>query len=49
MQTGKNVIVGLDTSASPLLVAVQAGEKTAARRQKGIKQERLLFRLCRVL
>ncbi|WP_428074229.1 tRNA (adenosine(37)-N6)-threonylcarbamoyltransferase complex dimerization subunit type 1 TsaB [Candidatus Avelusimicrobium luingense] len=43
MQTGKNVIVGLDTSASPLLVAVQAGEKTAARRQKGIKQERLLF------
>jgi len=43
MQTGKSVIVGLDTSASPLIVAVQAGKKTVARRQQGIKQERLLF------
>lgn len=45
MQSGKTVILGLDTSGSPLLVAAQTPAKKLARRQKGIKQERLLFPL----
>lgn len=43
MSDSQEVILGLDTSASPLLVAVQRGEKHLSRRRKGIKQERLLF------
>ena len=45
MQRSNEVILGLDTSGSPLLIAVQATEKHLARHQKGIKQERLLFPL----
>ena len=45
MQRSNEVILGLDTSGSPLLIAVQATGKHLARRQKGIKQERLLFPL----
>jgi len=43
MQSRKQLTLALDTSASPLLIAVQAGEKHYFRRRKGIKQERLLF------
>jgi tRNA threonylcarbamoyl adenosine modification protein YeaZ len=39
----KPITVALDTSSSPLLVAVQANGKAVVRRRKGIKQERLLF------
>ena len=39
----KPITVALDTSASPLLVAVQGNGKIVFRRRKGIKQERLLF------
>lgn len=45
MQSSTPVIIGLDTSGSPLLVAAQTAEKKLSRRQKGIKQERLLFPL----
>ena len=45
MQSSKTVILGLDTSGSPLLVAAQTPTRQLARRQKGIKQERLLFPL----
>ena len=43
MQNGKEVILALDTSASPLLVGVHADGTRVSRRRKGIKQERLLF------
>lgn len=43
MQSSTQITLALDTSASPLLVAAQAGEKHFFRRRKGIKQERLLF------
>lgn len=43
MRTNKTVTLGIDTSASPLLVAAACGTKTAFRRRSGIKQERLLF------
>lgn len=43
MQSSKAVTLALDTSGSPLLVAVKNGSQQVARRQKGIKQERLLF------
>lgn len=43
MQNRKTVILGLDTSGAPLLVAAQKADKIAYRRRSGIKQERLLF------
>lgn len=43
MQGSTAVTLAVDTSGSPLLIAVQAGQKQVSRRQKGIKQERLLF------
>lgn len=43
MSRGKEIILGLDTSNSPLLAAVSDGVKTASRRRKGVKQEKLLF------
>ena len=43
MQQEQTVMLGLDSSASPLLVAACKAEKTAFRRRSGIKQERLLF------
>ena len=45
MQSSKSVILGLDTSASPLLIAAEASNQIFSRCQKGIKQERLLFPL----
>ncbi len=45
MQGSKAVTLALDTSGSPLLIAAQQGDVRAVRRQKGIKQERLLFPL----
>ena len=43
MQSRKNVVLGLDTSGSPLLVTAAKQTRTAVRRRSGIKQERLLF------
>lgn len=43
MQSRQDVRVGIDTSGSPLLIAVQKGDKRVVLRRKGIKQERLLF------
>lgn len=43
MQSRKKIILGLDTSGAPLLVALEKDGKVFARRRKGIKQERLLF------
>lgn len=43
MQSRKQVILGLDTSGAPLLIALEKDGKIYARRRKGIKQERLLF------
>lgn len=43
MQNKKNIVLGLDTSGSPLLITVAKQAKTAVRRRSGIKQERLLF------
>lgn len=37
------IILGLDTSNSPLLAAVTDGVKSASCRKKGVKQEKLLF------
>lgn len=39
----KDVIIGLDTSSSPLVAVVERGGKKYASRRKGVKQERLLF------
>lgn len=39
----KNVIIGLDTSSSPLLALVEKDGKIYSSRRKGIKQEKLLF------
>ena len=39
----KDVIIGLDTSSSPLVAVVERGGKKHASRRKGVKQERLLF------
>ncbi len=44
MQSSKSVTLAIDTSGSPLLIAVHA-TKLVSRRRKGIKQERLLFPL----
>lgn len=41
--SGKKIVLGLDTSGSPLLVCAFDGVKTHAVRRKGVKQERLLF------
>lgn len=43
MQSRKPVILGLDTSGAPLLIALEKDGKIYARRRKGVKQERLLF------
>ena len=43
MQQSKKIMLGLDSSASPLLVAACKADKTAYCRRSGIKQERLLF------
>lgn len=43
MQSGQIVVLGLDTSASPLLIAAASQGRIAFRRRSGIKQERLLF------
>lgn len=43
MSSGKEIVLGLDTSNSPLLAAVTDGRKTASCRRKGVKQEKLLF------
>ena len=43
MQSSKEIVLGLDTSGSPLLLAVGCGDKKVFRRRKGVKQERLLF------
>lgn len=43
MPGGKNVIIGLDTSSSPLLAVVECGGKICFSRRKGVKQERILF------
>jgi len=43
MQQSKKIMLGLDSSASPLLVAACNDGKTACCRRSGIKQERLLF------
>ena len=39
----KNVIIGLDTSSSPLLALVEKEGKIYSSHRKGIKQEKLLF------
>ncbi len=39
----------MDTSASPLLLALEKGEKLYVSRRKGIKQERLLFPVLQTL
>ncbi len=43
MQSGKNVILAMDTSASPLMLALEKDGKIYSVRRKGIKQEKLLF------
>lgn len=43
MQSGKKIVLGLDTSGAPLLVVAQQDAKTVVRRRSGMKQERLLF------
>lgn len=43
MQRSKTVVLGLDTSSSPLRIAVSKQGRTSFRRRSGIKQERLLF------
>lgn len=43
MQSRQGVRVGIDTSGSPLLIAVQKEDKQVVVRRKGVKQERLLF------
>lgn len=43
MQSRKKIILGLDTSGAPLLVALERDGKVVSRRRKGVKQERLLF------
>ena len=43
MQPRKTVMLGLDSSSAPLLIAACNEGKTAACRRSGIKQERLLF------
>ena len=43
MSHRKTVLLGLDSSVSPLLVAACKDDKTATCRRSGIKQERLLF------
>ena len=43
MQRREKVILGLDTSGSPLLLAVQKNGKVWSRKKSGVKQERLLF------
>lgn len=43
MQSRKKITLGLDTSGSPLVLAVEKDGKIYARRRKGVKQERLLF------
>ncbi len=39
----KPVIIGLDSSGSPLLIVAAKGSQKAVRRRSGIKQERILF------
>ena len=43
MPRNNEIILGIDSSASPLFVAVERGSQCVSRRRKGIKQERLLF------
>lgn len=43
MQSGKQVTLAMDTSASPLLLALKKDGKVYAVRRKGVKQEKLLF------
>ena len=43
MQGSKELVLGLDTSGSTLLVVAQRDGKRVVRHRKGIKQERLLF------
>jgi tRNA threonylcarbamoyladenosine biosynthesis protein TsaB len=43
MQRREKVVLGLDTSGSPLLLAVQKNGKVWSRKKSGVKQERLLF------
>lgn len=43
MQRREKIILGLDTSGSPLLLAVEKNGKVWSRKKSGVKQERLLF------
>lgn len=43
MQSGKSVTLAMDTSGSPLLLALEKDGKIYAVRRKGVKQEKLLF------
>lgn len=43
MQSSKKLILAIDTSSSPLLLAAGNGEKIFSVRKSGVKQERLLF------
>ena len=43
MQSGEQVTLALDTSASPLLLSLEKDGKIYSVRRKGIKQEKLLF------
>lgn len=45
MQDNKQIILALDTTASPLLAALCVGDKIYSASKKGIKQEELLFPL----
>lgn len=43
MASGKGLVLGLDSSNSPLLVVLADGDKQYSVRRSGVKQERLLF------
>lgn len=43
MQSRKKLTLAMDTSGSPLLLAVEKDGKVFAARKKGVKQEKLLF------
>lgn len=43
MQSGKKITLAMDTSASPLMLAVEKDGHVYSVRRKGVKQEKLLF------
>lgn len=49
MQQDKTVVLALDSSSAPLLLALKAGGKTYTARHGGIKQEEYLFTIIRRL